>query len=69
MLSEKEIESIRSRLPNSPGVGTEECLKRCNIQSSIKNITAKSKTNSSTNLSISVYLVLVLPILILNLFF
>jgi hypothetical protein len=30
ILSAEEIQKIRKDLPSSPGVGVEECLKRCN---------------------------------------
>ena len=31
ILTESEIESIRAKLPSSPGIGIAECQKRCNL--------------------------------------
>ena len=63
LLSEEKIEAVRNKLPNSPGRGTEECLKRCNIDSSIKTdkvTTKKSKKNMASYASFCVPLSLIL---------
>ena len=31
ILTESEIESIRAKLPSSPGIGIAECQKRCHL--------------------------------------